>query len=95
MRKAGEHEPLTDTERIEFSAIHGIFFRGFEDSEWEGMLETIGASLASEYAQEDWRAYRRQYSPPLRAIIDPLVPNYDDPSQTPKYNIGMRRKEKQ
>lgn len=104
VRKVSESEPLTDTERIELSAVHRIFFRGFEnycyqrnsglfeDSEWDGMLETIRASMTNEYAHEDWRAYRLQYSPPLRAIIDPLVPNYDNLSQTPEHNFATRGK---
>ena len=55
----------------------------FDDTEWEGVYATIEDHFSVAETQEDWRAYRHQYSAALRKHLDPLVPDLEDPSKRP------------
>ncbi len=90
--KAGSGETLSTEERFRLLQLHRFLFRSyenyayqyglglFEESEWRGVINAIEAVFSEPYAQEDWRAVRRQFSEAAQKILDPLVP--DDINRT-------------
>lgn len=95
--KTGSAEPLLPEERLRLTMCNRFLFRSyenyayqyslglFEESEWEGVIKAIEGTLREPYAQEDWRAYRMQFSKAVQAIVDPLVPDVTDTSRIPDF----------
>jgi hypothetical protein len=87
-----ERFELTMFNRASFRAYENFFYQKklglFDDSEWDGYMAAVSANLSQPFTQEDWRAVREQYSKGLQQIIDPMVPDVNDKSQTPTYVLG-------